>query len=112
MIVLSQVGKNQDYNLNQNSIITLYGYTAKKDVLTKDERQKILTFILEQKIATKAKILEILSHSIRFNGKKSGNEMAVSKWRADMDFVNNYKIDSQRKVNGKPISRQNKKRSK
>ena len=43
----------------------------------------------------KGDVIRYLSYVIRKNGAKRGNEMALSKWREDLEFVQNYNINTQ-----------------
>jgi hypothetical protein len=45
-------------------------------------------------------VIEHLRFQIDFMGKKNNMEEAVLKWEEDLMFVNRYKINQQRSVNG------------
>jgi hypothetical protein len=43
----------------------------------------------------KGEVIRYLSYFIRTNGAKAGNELALSKWREDLQFVQNYNAQIQ-----------------
>lgn len=82
----------------ENSVLSLYGYNVQEGKLKDNERRKILVFILENGIADKSEIKQLLNQFIEINGKQSRNKSAAIKWNEDLMFVNDYKINSQRNV--------------
>lgn len=82
-----------EYDLALESPLKLSGYNVgQKDRLTSAERHYILARIIHDGIMTKGDVIRYLSYFIRVNGAKSGNELAVSKWREDLAFVQSYNI--------------------
>ncbi len=71
------------YNVNAAS-----GYSG-------DERQYIISKILDEHIMSKSDVINYLTYFIGMNGKKTGNQNALRKWQTDLKFVQNYKIDDQ-----------------
>lgn len=87
---------NGEYDLAAESPLKLTGYSVgQKEGYTSKERQYILAQIIYNHIMTKQEVIKYLSYFIKMNGARLGNENAVSKWREDMQFVQNYNIDSQ-----------------
>jgi hypothetical protein len=46
----------------------------------------------------KGEVIRYLTYFIQKNGVKNGNELALSKWRADLEFVQSYDSTLQPKV--------------
>lgn len=87
-----------DVFLKDESELHLYGYSVKADGMSERERQNLLANILTFNFMSKMQIMAILNHLINYNGKNKNMALAVSKWEADLDFVENYNLDNQRKV--------------
>lgn len=84
------------YELAQESPLHIIGYNVgKKDDFTETERHYILARVLYGKIMTKGEIIKYLSFFIHRNGAKKGNELAVTKWKNDLTFVQEYDINIQ-----------------
>ncbi len=87
------------YELAQESPLHIIGYNVgQKDGFTEIERHYILAKVLYGRIMTKGEVIKYLSFFIRRNGAKNGNELAVSKWKSDLLFVQEYDIDMQPKA--------------
>lgn len=87
---------DSDYDLAEESPLMLSGYNvSQKDGYTSKERHYILARIIHDRIMDKGDVIRYLSYFIRKNGAKRGNEMALSKWREDLEFVQNYNINTQ-----------------
>lgn len=87
---------NGEYDLAAESPLKLTGYSVgQKEGYTSKERQYILAQIIHNHIMTKQEVIKYLSYFIKMNGARHGNEYAVSKWQEDMQFVQNYNINSQ-----------------
>lgn len=90
---------NNDYTIAQESPLMLSGYTVnQQDGFSSNERHYILARLIHDKIMSKGEIIRYLSYFIRKNGAKSGNEIALSKWQEDLDFVQKYNINIQPRV--------------
>lgn len=86
-------------NLAEQSILHLNSYNVgEKDGLSVAIRQKILAHLMDYNILSKPEILSLLSFFIDLNTPKERMALAISKWDADMKFVRNYQLDSQRSV--------------
>ena len=74
----------------QESKLKKYGYSVAWDnPLSNRERQELLKDLINTGKVSKGYVISYLKHNIQINGKKSTNEIAVSKWKDDLDFVYN-----------------------
>ena len=91
--------KCSDYNfLADKSPLMLCGYNVNQQSgLAKNERQYIISKMIDLGFMSKSDIIKYLSFFIKRNGKKVGNDAAVKKWKDDLDFVLKYKIKTQSK---------------
>lgn len=79
--------------LAQESLLMQYGYNVSQtEGLTATGRQKILAVIIDNKIMSKSEIISYIDFFISQRSYDSRMEVAISKWEADRDFVENYKI--------------------
>ena len=78
------------------SILHINGYNVGQvDNLSVSERHKILTYIIESGIMSKNDIKNHLSYLININQHSSKNATAVSRWKSDIQWANDYHSDSQ-----------------
>lgn len=91
--------------LNEASQLMLYGYNVREGNLSGDERQNILSWIIDSGLMTKAEIIKDLQFKVRYNGSKAGNERAKIKWQDDIQFVSQYVIDNNREIQAEFVSR-------
>ena len=47
---------------------------------------------------TKGEVIGYLQHFIRLNGSKDSNWLAVEKWKEDLEFIQNYNINTQPRI--------------
>ena len=74
----------------QESKLKKYGYSvAWDDPLSNGERQELLKELIDTRKVSKGYIISYLKHNIQINGKKKSNEIAVMKWKDDLNFVYN-----------------------
>lgn len=79
--------------LAQESLLMQYGYNVSQtEGLTTTGRQKILAVIIDNKIMSKSEIISYIDFFISQRSSNSRMEVAISKWEADREFVENYKI--------------------
>ena len=79
--------------LAQESLLMQYGYNVSQtEGLTATGRQKILAVIIDNKIMSKSEIISYIDFFISQRSSNSRMEVAISKWEADREFVENYKI--------------------
>ena len=79
--------------LAQESLLMQYGYNVSQmEGLTATGRQKILAVIIDNKIMSKSEIISYIDFFISQRSSNSRMGVAISKWEADREFVENYKI--------------------
>lgn len=79
--------------LAQESLLMQYGYNVSQtEGLTATGRQKILALIIDNKIMSKSEIISYIDFFISQQSYNSRMEIAISKWKADREFVENYRI--------------------
>lgn len=79
--------------LAHESILMQYGYNVSEiKGLSATKRQKILAVIIDNKILSKSEIISYLDFFINQRSGRSNMERAISKWEADREFVENYRI--------------------
>lgn len=76
------------FGLNEHSLLSKYGYSVRKGGPKKYERQNILKHIIENSIMSRSQIKSFLEYLIKFNGKKSHMDDAITKWENDIDYIN------------------------
>lgn len=86
---------NQAYlngnTLAQESILMQFGYSVSKtEGLTDNQRQKILSFLVEQHVLTKNEIISYLDFFIR-QRKNDKYADAIKKWTKDRNYIRSYK---------------------
>ena len=87
-------------NFNRESIMMQYGYTVSQaEELSDAQRRTILEFLLISKVMTKTEICSHLDWLISTRGyDKSRFKKAITKWREDRQFIENYKLNNSREV--------------
>lgn len=84
---------------NEHSLLNLCGYNVgQKENLSAIARQKILREVIELGLMSKSEVIKYLDHYINLDRRQSSKRLAVEKWSKDLDFVNSYRLSSQRKV--------------
>ena len=88
-----------DGMLKDASELMLYGYNVREGNLTQFERRRILEWIIDSGLLTKAEIIRDLQFKVRYNGNKAGNERARQKWLDDIQFVSQYTRGNNKEIN-------------
>lgn len=79
--------------LAQESILWEYGYTVgQREELSVSRRQKILAVLIDKKIVSKGEIISYINFFINQRKNQDRFKVAISKWEADREFVENYRI--------------------
>lgn len=114
-IILCRVTDEKNYmkggtvngmKLAQESLLMQYGYTVSQtEGLSATGRQKILAVIIDNKIMSKSEIISYLDFFISQRSSIPNMEVAISKWEADREFVENYKIGQYTQFGVKAIYR-------
>ena len=88
------------YEYARDTVLSRYGYTAQENALTKKERQRVLTYIIENGKAEKAELKSILSTFINMRGNRCYKAEPI--WQEDLKFLNEYNSNNNRLI-GKSI---------
>ena len=107
-IVLEDEGHNvfSDVVLAEASPLKLCGYSvSQQDGYSKETRWYIISKIIDRGIMSKSEVIRYLEYFISINGKKKGNQLALSKWKDDLKFTLSYASDSQERHNITEIRR-------
>ena len=101
-IILCRISDEKSYmksgymngaHLAQESILMQYGYNVSETQgLSALRRQKILAVMIDNKILAKSEIISYLNFFIRQRHNMSKMTGAISKWEADREFVEYYRI--------------------
>lgn len=85
-----------DIVLSDCSPLKLNGYSVnQQDGYSQQDRQYILSKVIEKGALLKSEVVRYLEYFINMNGRRIGNEIALSKWKQDLEFVLQYKIREQ-----------------
>lgn len=78
-------------DMKEISMLALYGYTARKGILSDHQRRNIIDFAIKYKIMTELEIINLLEHNIKL-GSAKGPSMteACEKWHDDIQYI--YKV--------------------
>ena len=95
-----------DIVLSDFSPLRLCGYSvSQQDGYSRTERQYIISRVISKGILGKSEVIRYLEHFINRNGQKTGNEIALGKWKEDLDFTLKYKMTEQPEYQLKHIKR-------
>ena len=102
-LVADEYDGDMDYgNLRKNSELNLYGYTvAKTAEMSTGERQRLLQQLMDNGLMSKHQIVNHLEWLIHRQSGRIKMEDACDCWREDLRFVNNYRLNAQRKIQGR-----------
>lgn len=89
--------------LKDASELMLYGYNVREGNLTQLERRRILEWIIDSGLLSKAEIIRDLQFKVRYNGSKAGNERARQKWLDDIQYVSRYVENNSRSIQARFI---------
>lgn len=82
--------------LNEESLLKIYGYTvAQKDDLPSAKRQAILAEIVDIQLLTVSRVVNHLNFCISSHSQEK-DIFARAKWREDLRFIENYKVNPNR----------------
>ena len=85
-----------DVVLSEYSPLKLNGYSvSQQDGYSRYDRQYILSTVIEKGALLKSEVVRYLEYFINMNGRRTGNEIALSKWKQDLEFVLQYKMSEQ-----------------
>ena len=79
--------------LAQESILMQFGYSvSQQEGLSQERRQKILAVLIDNHILSKSEIISYLDFFISQRQSQSKYMIAISKWEADREFLERYRI--------------------
>lgn len=82
--------------LAPESLLHINGYNVNQTVnLSPNERRKILTYVIESRIMDKRDIQNHLSYLIMMGQSNPSKAVAISRWRSDIQWVNDYRAGTQ-----------------
>lgn len=95
---------HESFDLSTESKYKLFGYSVNaRDNFSADYRQIVLMFMIESGLTNKRELIKHLDFNIDTHFSLPNNELAVSKWREDMNFLYQYRFEDA-KVNWVTIS--------
>lgn len=104
----SYLNKNCLYGnkLARESLLMQYGYNvAQVNDLSDKRRHDILSFIIDNGILVKSEIISYLNFFISQSNSRNNMENAISKWKSDCVFVEEYELENYKKIEVKSIRR-------
>jgi len=87
----------------KHSELWLYGYNVQEGNLSVEERQNLLMYLINKNLLSKSAIISSITRNIKEFEFRERYRNAVLKWKEDLAFIQNYKIDEQRHVIGKLV---------
>ena len=80
------------FDLNYESILYSFGYNVNsQNNLSDKQRFKILTFIIDNGILSKAEVISYLTYFINMRIGRKEYQNAINKWKNDIKLLNSYK---------------------
>lgn len=107
-IILDDEGKPLygDIALAEASPLKLCGYSVnQQDDFSRETRRYIIRKIISLGVMSKSEVIRYLEYFITMNGKRRGNEIAVSKWKDDLAYTLSIDFENQSKFNITKIAR-------
>ena len=87
------------YDLAEESPLKLSGYNVgQQDDLDSQTRHLVLATIIYNNTMTKGEVIQYLEFFLRQNENRATHRLACKKWREDLEFVQNYNINTQPRV--------------
>ena len=77
-------------DMSDISILKMYGYTVGKNGLSKEQRHRLLEYILDNKIMKGHDIINLLQFNIAMREAQSRYDKALCDWQTDIEFVTDY----------------------
>lgn len=107
-IVLEETANTsyKELALSEASPLRLCGYSVnQQENLSRETRQYIIRKIITLDIMSKSDVIRYLEYFINMNGKRRGNQIAISKWKEDLAYTLTSNFDEQNKFNISKITR-------
>ena len=84
---------------NDGSILKYYGYNVQTQKnISEQQRHIILSSVIEAGIMSRGQVVDLLNINIKRKSTRPDCQLAIQKWREDINFVNIYKTDELPKV--------------
>ncbi len=91
---------------NEQSILANYGYSVSRlRNLSSRQRAKILLRVIEMGAMSKPQIIDHIEYLIKERSDRNNMKTAISKWKEDLRFINNYKMNNQMVVYGTVVDK-------
>ena len=90
--------------IKTESILHKYGYNVNiNSKMNQSDRLNILEWLIDHKIVNKDAIISYLSDFITRGEKILSWHTAVTKWKSDLEWIQEYELDSQKETTIKDI---------
>lgn len=104
---------NKGYNIydsnSTESVLHSYGYNVRAgNGLSSIDRRNILLNILKNGVCSKSEIISHLDYCINMASGKSNMSVAIHKWKSDLQFIREYKINAEKVAIGSITLKYNK----
>lgn len=84
---------------NDGSILKYYGYNVQTQKnISEQQRHIILSSVIEADIMTREQVVDLLNINIKRKSTRPDCQLAIQKWKEDINFVNTYKTEELPKV--------------
>lgn len=84
---------------NDGSILKYYGYNVQTQKnISEQQRQIILSSVIETGIMSRRQVVDLLEINIKRKSTRPDCQLAIQKWKEDINFVNTYKTEELPKV--------------
>ena len=96
IIISTYHNDREDYDMQEESLLHAYGYNVtQKSGLSDDQRRSILSEVLDLELMSAHSIIALLNHNIKMHSHDK-YRFARYRWKADMEYVLNYKVNPKR----------------
>lgn len=84
---------------NDGSILKYYGYNVQTQKnISEQQRHIILSSVIEAGIMSRGQVVDLLGINIKRKSTRPDCQLAIQKWKEDINFVNTYKTEELPKV--------------
>lgn len=84
---------------NDGSILKYYGYNVQTQKnISEQQRHIILSSVIEARIMSRGQVVDLLQTNIKRKSTRTDCQLAIQKWKEDINFVNTYKTEELPKV--------------
>ena len=94
-----KINKNRNIELKPESLLHSFGYNVGvTENLSTNQRRKILSFVINKGIMSKHEIMNLLNYFVDFRKKDKRQAKAISKWKMDIEYLQNTNIEATKKI--------------